>query len=145
MLRDDSEIALDELIAVCNDALEDYQSAARTVDDPRMAAMFRELAEERKSMVEALKRQVRRRGAFPRDRDTEVAAAHRMTARLRGLLADNERAAMIEECERADRVLARHMAANELALPKPARRMVQGFERRLEAGIKRLEDARRQG
>jgi uncharacterized protein (TIGR02284 family) len=143
MLRDDSEIALDELIAMCDDSVDDYETAARSASDPRLARLFADLAEERRAMRDALKRQVRRRGAFPHDRDADAATAHRLTVRLRGLLSENENRAMIEECERADRILVRHMSANELALPKPARRLVERFERTVEAGLRKLEDARR--
>ncbi|WP_142846912.1 PA2169 family four-helix-bundle protein [Telmatospirillum sp. J64-1] len=110
MLRDDLELTLDQLISLCNDAWEDYEEAAAATEDAEMSALFTELAMQRREMAEVLKRQVRRMGERPRDRDTNLGAAERLLTRIRAAFARDPRLALLEECERADGRIAAKMA-----------------------------------
>lgn len=140
MLRDESEIALDDVIVRLNDAWEDYAAAAETIEDPDLRAIFAHLAQERRMMVERLGGQLLRHGEWPRDRDTNAGTMHRLMARLKAALVMDRRIAMIDECERADTALCQTIIdALNAPLGEDTQRMLLEYQAEVTAARGRLE------
>lgn len=65
MLRDDRDIALNEVLIACRKAAVHYHQATELADDPQMIEMFRRMSERRQSDVHRTERLVRKMGFLP--------------------------------------------------------------------------------
>jgi uncharacterized protein (TIGR02284 family) len=145
MLRDESEVALNDLIKLADTAAETYETAARVVLDHEadLAALFDELGEQRRGMEGELRAFDLSLGDLPHDADADYATVHDLYVRLRGLFSSDERRALVEECEAADQGLANGLlTALRLPLPEPMAATLKRYQYEVTAAIGRLAAAR---
>lgn len=96
---------LDDLIVTTIDSIKGYDHSAEHADAGRYAAMFRDLANERRTVVATLQRQSRALGGTPSDFGSAAATIHRRFEDLRRALGGGD-AALIAEIERGEDYLA---------------------------------------
>lgn len=145
MLRDESEVALNDLIKLADIAAETYETAARVVAGHQadLAALFNELAEQRRAMEAELRGVDRSLGDLPHDADEDYTTVHDLYVRLRGLFSRDERRSLVEECEAEDHHLANGLlAALRLPLPEPIAATLRGYQFEITAALGRLAAAR---
>lgn len=120
MLRDEAEVALNDLIGLAITAAETYETSARVVaeHDAALAAMFEDIAGERRRMATDLRALDRRLGDLPHAVDPDYTTLHDLFVSLKGMFASDERRAVIDECESADNALAARVVS-ALTLPLP--------------------------
>lgn len=145
MLRDESEVALNDLIKLADTAAETYETAAVVMADHEadLAALFVELGEQRRTMEAELRTLDRSLGDLPHDADDDYATVHDLYVRLRGLFASDERRALVDECESADQDLATGLiTALHLALPEAMAVTLKQYQYEVTAALGRLAAAR---
>ncbi len=141
MLRDEAEVALNDLISLANTAAETYRTAADVVraHDGELAALFDEIGTDRQGMMAELGVQDRRIGDTPHGVDPDYTTMHDLFVRFKSMLAHDERRALIEECEAAEHALAeRLVSALELDLPDATGDMLRRFQYDVTASLGRL-------
>lgn len=145
MLRDESEVALNDLIKLADTAAETFETAARVIADHEadLAVLFGELGERRRAMETELRALDRSLGDLPHDADADYATVHDLFVRLRGLFASDERRALVDECEAADQDLANGLiAALHLPLPEAMAATLKHYQYDVTAALGRLAAAR---
>lgn len=145
MLRDESEVALNDLIKLSDTAAETYETAARVVgeEDADLATLFAELGAQRRRMEADLRAMDRSLGDLPQDADEDYATVHDLFVRLRGLFAADERRTLIVECETADQDLSvRLMSALNLTLPEAMAARLKQEQYEVTAALGRLAAAK---
>lgn len=145
MLRDESEVALNDLIRLAVTAAETYETSADVVeeDDSGLAVLFREIGGERRRMARELRAQDRRLGDLPHGVDPDYTTLHDLFVRLKGLFASDERRSLIDECETADNALAaRLVTALGVALPEATIEVLKRFQFDVTASLGRLAAAK---
>ena len=93
---------LNSLIATTIDSVDGYRSSADAVDSPRFGEMFRQRANERTSVADQLRAEVRRLGGNPEDDGTILAAGHRAFLNLKGAVTSRDDKAIVNEVERGE-------------------------------------------
>lgn len=122
MLLDDGNVALNDIIVLCEETADEYLDAAELIGDPELSRMFRELAQQRDQIAAELSQHLLDLGALPRVPDTEKEMLERLLLRMKATLSTDERLALIEERMQAEteigRIVDRTLQAN---LPEPIR------------------------
>lgn len=145
MLRDESEVALNDLIRLADTAAETFETAARVIADHEaaLAALFAELGEQRRAMETELRSLDRSLGDLPHEADDDYATVHDLYVRLRGLFASDERRALVDECETVDQDLATGLiTALQLPLPEAMATTLKQYQYEVTAALGRLAAAR---
>ncbi len=143
MIRSESQVALDEVQQACRHAARLYEEDADIIDAAPLAALFRELAQQRERMADRLERQLRRLGELPsaldEDRETLSRVKDRLQARLsvdecRTLL-DNRLQTEDKLQQLVDHASTQQLPAPALAQLEDARRQIQLAQRRLRSAM----------
>lgn len=141
ILRDESEVALNDLIGLCDTAAETYETAARVVaeHDADLAALFRELGADRRRMEADLRAQDERIGDVPHGVDPDYTTLHDLFVRLKSAFAADERRTLVAECEAAEnQLVARLATALALALPQQTAAILRRMHYDVTAALGRL-------
>ncbi|MBW0144635.1 ferritin-like domain-containing protein [Sphingomicrobium clamense] len=96
---------LDTLIATTCDSIEGYRDSAEKVDDPQLAATFRECAQERTKVLESLQSQLVANGGEKRDEGSILGAMHRTYLGLKDAVTGSDRQAICNEIETGENYL----------------------------------------
>ena len=125
-LRFRAIVTLNELIAVCNDALEAFVDAADRVTDESVRKLFLDLAAARVDVRDRLVAEVETRGGEPTQDGTLMGAAWQAFGKFRTLLLQKDKVALLEELEIAeDRVRGRFLSALRRRLPAAVQGAIQ--------------------
>ena len=119
ILRDEAEVALNDLIGLCDTAANTYETAASVVEahDAGLTALFQELGAQRRLMEAELRAQDERIGDVPHGIDPDFTTLHDLIVRVKSAFATDERYALLAECEAAENQLAARLgSALELEL-----------------------------
>lgn len=101
-LTDDIITQLQALIELNTDSAKGFAAAAEQVDDPSIAALFRQVGTPRIRFAEELRGVIRDVGKTPNEGGTAAGALHRWWLSLRGRVAKNDEHAMLAEAERGE-------------------------------------------
>ncbi len=93
---------LQKLIRANIDAVDGLRTAADIVDEPAIAKLFHDLAEERASLADDLEGFVTFNGEEAADDGSVAAAVHRTWIQLRGKLTSGDPAGILAEAERGE-------------------------------------------
>jgi len=96
---------LSDLIRVNLDSAAGFRAAAQRVDDPRLAALFESLAQQRGLFAEQLRGFVEMSDAEARDAASVTGPFHRWWLKLRDTLSGGEAYAILAEAERGEDVI----------------------------------------
>jgi uncharacterized protein (TIGR02284 family) len=128
---------LDSLIATCKDGQMGYENAASEVKEEALKELFKMQAAERARFVADLDAMVARLGDESLDKRSFAALLHRGFMKTKAAFTRGEKKAILEECERGERLAARrYAAALNLDLPKDIRELLEGqYEKIKEAQL----------
>jgi len=90
---------LNGLIATTLDSVEGYAEAAKDTTNTSFAALFTDLAGERRELVSRLQQEVSTLGGDPEDDGTILAGAHRAFVNLKSVVTGHDDKAIINEVE----------------------------------------------
>jgi uncharacterized protein (TIGR02284 family) len=125
LLRSDAEVALDEVTNLCLAAAGEYRTAGATTDDADLARLFGELAAQRQNAAVRLQGEIRRMGNLPDAPDADREAFEHLATRIRAVVADDAREALLEDCRRREEKLADAVAvALDQELPTATRELL---------------------
>lgn len=141
MLRNEKQIALNEVVVACKKAADVYDVCADRAQDPGMARLLREAAAERRMGLPGLEEWLQASGDLPREPDEDAETARGVLTSLKSALSPDERQSVVEDCERAEEELEQAIAvALRLDFDKPLRRTLKQIYGQAEAGRKRLKN-----
>lgn len=111
MLRDEWQIALDDVIEACVHATEIHRQGGELLGASEDAEALQSLARERSLAAEGLIEHLRAGGAMPKEPDPEREAARDMLVRAQVEMADDPRAEVLERCYEAEGALVEAVRA----------------------------------
>ena len=93
---------LNTLIATTIDSITGYEDSAKNIDNERLREIFRKRADERQSVVERLRAEVRRLGGDPEESGSFLGKAHQRFEDLKAAITGRDEKAIINEVERGE-------------------------------------------
>jgi len=116
-----------ELIEVCRDGQEGFQTAAEAFGDPALRAEFLQYSEQRRQFATDLESAIAASGRKVDEPGTSLSGTlHRGWINLRQSLAGNDEKAVLSECERGeDTAIETYRKARQARLPNPFREIVE--------------------
>jgi uncharacterized protein (TIGR02284 family) len=93
---------LNTLIATTIDSITGYENSAKDIEGERFREIFRQRADERQKVVEALRSEVRRLGGNPEDDGSFMGKAHQRFEDLKAAITGGDDKAIINEVERGE-------------------------------------------
>jgi uncharacterized protein (TIGR02284 family) len=107
MLRDDRQVALNQVIEALLNAADVHREGADLLDaDPALAGVLRALAQRRQEVARELGEHVRRLGDLPSEPDADLQTAKTVLGWLQAALAEDRRAEVLQHCRQAEVDLA---------------------------------------
>ena len=98
----DAISTLNTLIATTIDSITGYEDSAKNVENERFREIFRERANERQQVVQALREEVRRLGGNAEDDGSFLGKAHQRFEDLKAAVTGRDEKAIINEVERGE-------------------------------------------
>ncbi len=98
----DSSATLNTLTTTLIDSINGYTDAAENAHSPQFQQIFRKLADERSSVVEDLRAEVRRLGGNPPDDGSILGKTHQRFLDLKAAVTGRDDKAIINEVERGE-------------------------------------------
>lgn len=143
MLRDETEVALNDLIGLAETSAQAYQRAAEGLDRAEFRTLCAELAGQRQAMAGKIRTHDRRLGDLPHAQDPDLSTARDLFAHLKAALASDHHRALLEDCEAADNQLAERLAtALDLPLPDATASLMRGMRFEVLAAVGRIAAAK---
>ena len=116
---------LNNLIQTCLDGEEGFRTAAEAVENGRLRLLFTEFSQQRAQLAAELQQEVHRLGDVPESSGSMSAAMHRGWMNLKSVVAGNDEAAIVAECERGeDSAVEQYQEALQENLPAEVRQVV---------------------
>jgi uncharacterized protein (TIGR02284 family) len=127
MLRDDRQVALNQVIEAALTAARAHEQGAALLEDaPDSAAALRALAERRSHIATVLGEHLRRLGDLPKDPDADLEAAKELLARVRVAFSEDKRQQVRQQAQEVEAHLAEAVrGALEQDLPADTRTALQ--------------------
>jgi uncharacterized protein (TIGR02284 family) len=127
MLRDDRQVALNQVIEAALTAARAHEQGATLLeDDPEPAAALRALAGRRSHTATLLGEHLRRLGDLPKEPDADLEAAKELLARVRVAFSEDKHQQVLQQARDVEAQLAEAVrAALEQDLPADTRATLQ--------------------
>lgn len=141
-LSDQSLRALQNLIQINVDSAEGFRTAAKTVNDVRLASLFTDIGQVREQFAQELSALVPQ-DTRPAESGSLAGAAHRWWLQLRGSLTDENAYAVLAEAERGeDHIKHQYEQFLEHCVEPDVRSVLQQQYVQVKAGHDRVRDLR---
>jgi uncharacterized protein (TIGR02284 family) len=117
---------LNELIETCRDGENGFRTAAESVKDAHVKALFQRFTRQRAEMARELQDEVRKLGGNPEDSGSVSASLHRGWMNMKSLVTGGSDSAIIAEAERGEDIAKTAYAkALKEDLPAGVRTLIQ--------------------
>jgi uncharacterized protein (TIGR02284 family) len=117
---------LNNLIEVCRDGQDGFETAAAGVRDEELRTLFHTYAEQRGQFAGELRDEVRRLGGEPETTGSIAAAIHRGWINIKAVITGQDDGAILAECERGeDAAVKSFRQALDRDLPTNVRAIIQ--------------------
>ena len=131
--------ALEYLIHICMDGERGFRAAADAVSNPRLKALFDDLAEERGRFAAALVPHLRRLGGTTDWDGTNAGALHRRWIKVRALVPSQHDHAIVAEAERGEHAaLDAYEEALHGMLPPTVAPLVEAQQEAMQEAVDRI-------
>ncbi len=111
MLRDDRQVALNQVLVACEEAAERHLLAAERLADDAESALLASLARERADVAEELAEEVRRLGDLPDTPDADREAVEEVIGWIKTALGGDEREHLLAQADKDEAILAQRLDA----------------------------------
>ena len=137
---------LNDLIHTVIDSIKGFENSAEDVPDGRFASFFRDMARERREVVQTLQAQSRALGGTPTDQGSVAGTLHRRWEDLRSALGGGSDKAVIEEVERGEDYLKEEFerAMNDTNISEETRAVIRSCYDSARRGHDTAHDLKRQ-
>lgn len=103
LLRDDRQIALNQLETLCIEAADGYASASDRTDDAELKQVFADLGREHSRFAEDLASQIRALDDLPKSPDPDRETIEHALSAVRGFLSGHARETLLADQEQHER------------------------------------------
>lgn len=141
MLIDDSEVAINEIIVVCQEVADHYTDACDHVNEDNLKSLFDFLAVQRRQSAEDLSRIIRNQGGLPRDADVELEQLQFLWSHIKLLMGDPDdslRQTLILQEGRLQQIIDSVLATS---LSGDSRRIIEQIQADSKTALARLEQS----
>lgn len=122
LLRNQQQLALNQVETLCIEAADHYQAAASQTEDPKLIELFEELAEHRNRLAAELASHIRAMDDLPQTPDPDREAASDVMSAIKSFFSADSHDRLIEDREQFEhRVAQAAQAALEKPMPEPTR------------------------
>lgn len=143
LLRDDRQMAVNDVETLCVEAADHYAAAAGRVQDAQVATLFSDLALQYRQFAAALARHIRASGDLPQQPDPDKEAVVDVLTGIKGLLRGDLRNTLIDDRARGEEAVATAaIAALAQDVDAALRTLLQDVLAHTEAARSRLDAAR---
>lgn len=143
LLRDEREMAINDVETLCVEAADHYAAAAGRAQDAALAALFEELALQYRQFAAALARHIRASGDLPQQPDPDKETMADAFTSIKGLLRGDLRSTLIDDRARGeDAIATAARAALAQDVDDALRALLQEVLAHTEAARLRLDHAR---
>lgn len=140
MLRDDLEVALNDLNIALREASDAYDTSAQILGPDEWVSFFTQGRDLYGKLAERLDDEQRRLGYLPKEPDSEIILLHEAAAHAKASLAADERTELLtERSEQEARIMECAEAVLDLELGDSLRRLVEQIKQQSTANAARLE------
>ena len=139
-----SRAIINNLIEVCKDGQQGFQTAADDAKDETLLQLFRQYAAQRTQYIAELQERVRDIGGDPDKHGSVAGSLHRGWIDLKAAVSSNEPHAVLAECERGEDAAVKNYreALAETELDPETRRVVQRQAEGVQAAHDRVKQLR---
>lgn len=143
LLRNNQQLALNEVGTLCIESADHYATAAGKTSDPQLAQLFTELEAERRELAAELAAHIRALDDLPQEPDPDMEAVEHLLTSVKALFSADERGILIGERVQFEHKLAEAVrAALQEDLPEDAKALLARILAGVEAAMRRLEAIR---
>ena len=143
LLRDDVQIALNDVESLCMEAVDHYAAASERIGTGPLAELMQDLAEQRKREADALADQIRAMGELPKGPDKDSEDVRELLSVITDLFSGNNHASVIDAREHAEARLADAVdAALKHPLPPALRELLVAMQSSIRDARRRLAEHR---
>jgi uncharacterized protein (TIGR02284 family) len=132
---------VDALIPYLYDSMNGFDECAKNTTEKKFKKIFETLSEQRRAIIDVLRKEVQSLGGSPAEIGHMSAAMHRLYINLKGLLLTQDLDAIIEEIVRGEQVLLDQYqdALRDIGMPLQLQKMLQEQIEDIEAGLSKIE------
>lgn len=116
LLRNQQQLALNQVETLCIEAADHYEAAAHQTDDPKLVELFEELAEHRNRLAAELATHIRAMDDLPQAPDPDRETADDVLSAIKSFFSADGRETLIEDREEFEHRVAE---AAQAALQQP--------------------------
>lgn len=121
LLRSPEQVTLNEIETLCLESADHYEAAAQQSEDERLAALFKQLAAERRELADELAAHIRALDDLPQSPDPDRETVGDLISGIRLFFSADPRAALLDERRSAEEKLAQAVQhALQQGLREPA-------------------------
>lgn len=99
LLRDDSLVALNDLLIACREAADCHRTAAKASHDPDLAQELTALARDRDAMAEVLREAIVAQDDIPGAPNQEKELIEAALTRVKSVLSEDETVQLLDDCQ----------------------------------------------
>ena len=141
---DKTRHTLNNLIEICKDGQQGFQTAADDAKDETLSQLFRQFAAQRTRFIAELQERVRLIGGEPDKHGTVTGSIHRGWINLKAAVSSNEPHAVLAECERGEDAAVKtyREALEETEIDSETRAVIQRQATEVKAAHDRVKQLR---
>jgi uncharacterized protein (TIGR02284 family) len=143
LLRNDQQLALNQVETLCTESADHYAAAAETADDPALSHLFGEIARERRRFAAELADHVRALDDLPKQPDPDWETVDDLITGIKAFFSGDQRDTLIDERKKHERELAEAAEAGlQQDLPGATKSQLRQLLSHVHATIDQLERVR---
>lgn len=141
IMRNEDQVALQDLHARVRESVDHYRDAARFVEDGRIARLFDGIADDREAFAARVARTIRENGDLPGAPDADRETGEQLIHHLRAWFASDQTRNVIEQRLEAEVGLADWLSAQRgLGQARQQEALLDALERQIDEIRSRLRD-----
>lgn len=142
LLRNEQQLALNQVETLCIATADHYAAAADNVEDEALSTLFSALAQQRRELAVELADHIRALDDLPQQPDPDREVIDDLITGIKAFFSGDQRETMIEERKKLERSLADAVhAAQQQALSAETKMFLTRLQSHVEATIRQLEQA----
>ncbi|OGB20549.1 MAG: hypothetical protein A3I66_05715 [Burkholderiales bacterium RIFCSPLOWO2_02_FULL_57_36] len=144
LLRNEQQLALNQVETLCIESADRYEAAAGTADDPALARLFGDLARQRRQFAVELAGHIRALDDLPQQPDPDRETVDELLAGIRAFFSGDQRDALIDERKKLEQDLAEAAQAGlQQPLAEETKILLKQLLSHVDSALRQLEAAQR--